>query len=250
VRARSSETRRANITRAPRATTSFRETRRVTCRTDSRQTTFFLRLVPSEPAAEVYARHARAHGLDPPPDILRRFRAFYATPWPSGARFAGDGRAFWRACVQASLAAPDGPALDAAADAVYSYFAAPAAWRLVPGATDALARLKAGGVRVGVASNFDARLPPLLSALGLAPHIDACVTSADLHGLEKPNPAFFEAALAALALPAEAVVVVGDDRRNDVTGGRAAGCHAWQLGVDVPSLDSVAARVLGEEVDY
>ena len=200
---------------------------------------------------QVYARHALAHGLTPPPEpeILARFRAFYARPWTRGgvaSRFSGDGRAFWRACVRASLAADDTPALAATAEAVYAFFATPAAWRVVPGAVETVARLKSGGVKIGVVSNFDARLPPLLAGLGFTPHLDACVTSSET-GLEKPNPALFESALSALSLPPSDVVVVGDDRRNDVAGGRAAGCTAWQLGVDVPSLESVAARVLGEE---
>lgn len=207
---------------------------------------------PPKTAPQVYARHARSHGLTPPPDaeILARFRSFYATPWTAGAsRFAGDGRPFWSACVAAALGV-DGatPAAAAVADAVYAHYASPAAWRPVAGAATALARLRGAGVRVGVVSNFDARLPALLRALGLAAHVDAVATSAET-GLEKPNPALFEVALARLGLAPGDVLCVGDDRRNDVAGGRAAGCTAWLLGVDVASLEAVAARVLGEEDD-
>ena len=104
-------------------------------------------------------------------------------------------------------------------------------------------------------SNFDSRLPGILRGLGLAQLVDAVVVSGEHAGAEKPGPVLFEAAIRALEelgpsagapLPARAplrapphrfgilpssysspafaldrarALVVGDDRRNDVTGG-------------------------------
>ena len=205
-----------------------------------------------------YRRAALAHGLTPPPapEILARFRAAYARPWRhGGSRFAGDGKPFWRFCVAASLGLPAHALPAACFDELYDYYADPtAAWRVAPGAVDALAALRRAGVRVGVVSNFDARLPSLLEGLGLAPYLDrdAVVTSADT-GLEKPNPEMFRVCLDRLAARAAAriapadALVVGDDRRNDVAGGRAAGMHAVQVGVDgVEGLGDVVRLVLGE----
>jgi FMN phosphatase YigB (HAD superfamily) len=63
-------------------------------------------------------------------------------------------------------------------------------------------------------------------------------------GAEKPSPVIFEAAVSQLGVsPAEAVHV-GDDRRNDVWGGRDAGVTAWLWGTDVHSFEEVARRVL------
>ena len=48
-------------------------------------------------------------------------------------------------------------------------------------------------------------------------------TKAELVG--KPSPAFFRLALAELGLPAEEVIMVGDDLSTDCAGGAAAGCR-------------------------
>ena len=50
-------------------------------------------------------------------------------------------------------------------------------------------------------------------------------TGARAEVVGKPSPAFFELALAEVGLPANAVLVVGDDLDMDVAGGKAAGCR-------------------------
>jgi FMN phosphatase YigB (HAD superfamily) len=61
---------------------------------------------------------------------------------------------------------------------VYQYFSQPEAWRVAPGAANALQRLRAAGVATAVVSNFDTRLRPLLRSLGLAHLFDAIIVSA------------------------------------------------------------------------
>jgi FMN phosphatase YigB (HAD superfamily) len=58
--------------------------------------------------------------------------------------------------------------------------AQPHAWKLTPGAVGALERLRRGGVKVAVVSNFDTRLRPLLHAMGVAPLFDAICVSAEV----------------------------------------------------------------------
>jgi REG-2-like HAD superfamily hydrolase len=126
---------------------------------------------------------------------------------------------------------------------LYQYYVQPSAWALTPGALPALQKLRAAGVRLAVVSNFDTRLRPILSALGVDHMFDQVVVSAEV-GAEKPNPVIFEAALQGLGLRPGDVVHVGDDRRNDIWGARDAGITAWLWGVDVHSFDEVAKRVL------
>jgi putative hydrolase of the HAD superfamily len=100
--------------------------------------------------------------------------------------------------------------------------------RLAAGTREALDRLRAGGLRLGVVSNSDGRVEEALVAAGLRDCFDVVLDSA-LVGVEKPDPAIFRAALAALGVaPAEALYV-GDLYDVDVAGARAAGMEAALL---------------------
>jgi putative hydrolase of the HAD superfamily len=82
-------------------------------------------------------------------------------------------------------------------------------------------------VRAAVLSNFDHRLPPLLDDLGIVSAFEFVLLPTQT-GTAKPDRAFFEAALARLALPATRVVYVGDDPTDD---------HAGAVGAQIESID-------------
>lgn len=207
-------------------------------------------LVPTERTADVYLRYARKYGVKlTEQEVLQRFRSAYNTPWAdSRQRYVGDGRPFWRFIVAESTGCSD----ERMFEEVYDYYARPEAWRLAPGTSEALNRLRAAGVRLAVVSNFDTRLRPILRELGVGHLFDAVVVSAEV-GVEKPNPVIYEAALKELALKPGEVIHVGDDRRNDVWGARDAGITAWLWGVDVKNFKDVANKLLlgrrGDEED-
>ena len=93
---------------------------------------------------------------------------------------------------------------------------------------EALARLRAAGLRLGVVSNSDGRVEQALDAAGLRDYFDVVVDSA-LVGVEKPDPAIFRAALDALGVAPEEALYVGDLYEVDVVGARAAGIEAVLL---------------------
>jgi putative hydrolase of the HAD superfamily len=93
---------------------------------------------------------------------------------------------------------------------------------------DALARLRAAGIRLGVVSNSDGRVEEALAAAGLLGYFDVIVDSA-LAGVEKPDPAIFRPALEALGVPPEEALYVGDLYEVDVVGAQAAGIPAVLL---------------------
>jgi putative hydrolase of the HAD superfamily len=93
---------------------------------------------------------------------------------------------------------------------------------------DALARLRAAGLRLGVVSNSDGRVEEALGAAGLLGYFDVIVDSA-LAGVEKPDPAIFRPALEALGVPPEDALYVGDLYEVDVLGAQAAGIPAVLL---------------------
>jgi putative hydrolase of the HAD superfamily len=104
--------------------------------------------------------------------------------------------------------------------------------RLAAGTREALDRLRAGGLRLGVVSNSDGRVEEALVAAGLRGCFDVVLDSA-LVGVEKPDPAIFRAALDALGVaPAEALYI-GDLYDVDVVGARGAGMEAVLLVQDV-----------------
>ena len=90
----------------------------------------------------------------------------------------------------------------------------------------ALRGLRDRGLRIGVVSNFDGRLPGLLAGLGVA--ADAVVWSTRASAA-KPARAIFAAAASALGVPLDQLCHVGDDLVADVRGAEAAGAQAIHL---------------------
>jgi len=189
---------------------------------------------PAEPVAETYSRLLAAHGHHQPPERLRpRFAAaFAAAGEPDFARHP-DGesaeRAWWRGIVERSLGAT---VADAAFDALFDHYAAPAAWRVFDEVGEFLAAARDAGLRLAVVSNFDHRLHRVLAGHGL--DFDAVLTSAEARR-RKPDPAIFHLALARLGLAAAETAHAGDSRDADLDGAAAAGIRAYL--VDRPERD-------------
>jgi len=98
----------------------------------------------------------------------------------------------------------------------------------IDGARELLATLRAAGVRTALIC--DTGFTPgrvmrqLLASVGLLEHLEAQVFSDEIR-VPKPHPRAFESALSALHVPATGAVHIGDLRRSDVAGARAAGMH-------------------------
>lgn len=112
--------------------------------------------------------------------------------------------------------------------AVRAALLAAIAWRAFPDAAPALGALRAAGLRLVVASNWDCSLGEALAGAGLGGLVDAVVTSAEV-GAAKPDPAVFSVALAAARCSAAEAVVVGDSLERDVAGARACGIESILL---------------------
>jgi putative hydrolase of the HAD superfamily len=96
--------------------------------------------------------------------------------------------------------------------------------RVLPGVPEALAALRAAGVRLAVVSNSDGTVEEGLERAGLRGHLDAVFDSARV-GWEKPDPRIFAHALATLRCAPERAAHAGDLFAVDVLGARAAGVH-------------------------
>jgi putative hydrolase of the HAD superfamily len=91
-----------------------------------------------------------------------------------------------------------------------------------PDAMPALEALRAAGVKVVAASNWDVSLHEQLDATGLTPLLDGALSSAEV-GAPKPDPEIFTRALALAGARPQEALHVGDDVEADVRGALAAG---------------------------
>lgn len=200
-----------------------------------------------EPVGVVYGRLAWYGGVSVPANAIEQ--AFRST-FPrmpamvfsgAAAEIATEERLWWRALVERvfATAAPTAQFsdFDAFFDELFAYFAQPSAWTAADGALDTLGALRARGLRTGVVSNFDHRLPALLDGLGLAPLLDVVIRPADV-GAAKPDARIFQVAVERLGIkPAEALFV-GDDDEEDVRGAHAGGLRAVNVGT-LPCLGAL-----------
>jgi len=210
----------------------------------------------SEPVGETYARVAAAHGVRLPAwrieDGFRRTLAAappMAFPGETAERVLTLERAWWRRRVRETFRATDQSARFADFDAffatLFAHYASADAWQTMPGAALALAALRARGLRLAVASNFDHRLPSILEEIGILEFFEIVWGPAEA-GAAKPDAAFFRGLLARLALPAEAVLHVGDDPIHDVAAARGAGLRAVAIDA-AATLHGLPARIAAME---
>ena len=126
--------------------------------------------------------------------------------------------------------------------------------RPVAGARDAVEKLRAAGVRLGVISDTGFApgrvLRGLLRRAGLLAGFEpAALTFSDEVGVPKPHRRIFQAALDGLRVEPSQAVHVGDLRATDVAGARAmgmgsvrfVGCH--DDGSDGPEANAVISRL-------
>jgi putative hydrolase of the HAD superfamily len=201
---------------------------------------------PRVPIGETYARIAEKYGAgmsawrldDAFARVWRATPAIVYAGLPPDASARRE-REAWRVIVRQTYLAADSAIrpsdFDACFEELFAYYATGAAWRVRPGAPEALAALRERGVAIAVVSNFDRRLPGILADVGLAPLVDLVWLPSDA-GVAKPDPAIFTSAVAALGVARERVLVIGNDPERDLAGARAAGLRA----VDVASLATLA----------
>ncbi len=212
-----------------------------------------------EPIGDTYSRIAEKYGaaisswrLDDA--FARVWRAAPAMVYPGlpAEASARREREAWRAIVRQTYLAADSairPAdFDACFEELFAHYATRAAWCARAGAHEALAALRRGLVATAVVSNFDRRLHGILADLELAPLLDLVWLPSDA-GIAKPDPAIFLSALAALGVPRERAMVVGNDEQRDLAGARAAGLPAMDVAslATLADLPALLERVLPEE---
>jgi putative hydrolase of the HAD superfamily len=194
-------------------------------------------LIHSPRMGDLYSEVLGRHGIDVGPEeagrlIRQVWQELACSADPTRDRFKShpDGaRGFWQRFLERMgehLEVPV-PSRFAAAE-LFHRFGTSEAWEVYPEVPAVLADLRARGLRLGVISNWDERLPLVLERLGLTPAFDAVVYSSEV-GVEKPDRRIFAEALRRLGVAPEEALHVGDSALEDVEGAVAAGMEAVRL---------------------
>lgn len=205
-----------------------------------------------ETVGETYSRFAARQGVLLPPGHLQdAFERYLGTAEAaprlrsSPEEVVAAERSWWRGVVRGTFRAADGSAafgdFDSFFSRLYDYYGSGEAWVLRPGVANGLSRLRDSGIRVGILSNFDHRLPRVLDDLGILRRVETVVLPSN-SGERKPDAAAFARALEQLATPADEAVYVGDDPRIDLHAARLCGLRAVDV-ADIQSWDELAASL-------
>lgn len=158
---------------------------------------------------------------------------------------ADDDKGWWRELVGRVLdrcTVPGEPSRrDACFEELYREFTLPGIWELFPEVREVLAGLRPR-FRLGVISNFDGRLRPILGHLGLHEMFEPLIISSEV-GADKPDPWIFQQALARAGVAPGEALHVGDDPVRDWKGAAAAGMHSFQLDRPANSLRDLQGLV-------
>jgi putative hydrolase of the HAD superfamily len=187
---------------------------------------------PDPSAIEVYAQVGKQFGSKlEKEEIGQRFRFLFQleefADFQNGLKDNEDReRERWRNIVAGVLNDVSDPT--ACFHVLYDHFSQPEAWRCDPEAALVLEGLLARGYQVGLASNYDHRLRTVMAGLKPLQLIQHVVISSEV-GWRKPAKEFFSALGSVVKLPAEEILLVGDDLINDYEGAKKAGLKAVLL---------------------
>jgi len=180
-------------------------------------------ITPWPSVGHVYAEVAARHGAGQlQPDVLNRQ---FASAWRRLQNF-NHGREEWAALVDETFSGfvPKPPS-ETFFPELYDRFSEARAWHIYEDVLPALNALAGLDLHLGIVSNWDDRLGPLLHQLGLSKFFEAIVVSCDV-GFAKPSPVIFEHTSKKLGVPLEQILHVGDSLEFDIAGAQSAGCAA------------------------
>ena len=208
-----------------------------------------------DPVGLTYATVAGAHGIHVTVDAMAR--AFRSTwkglppPQHGGKPVADDERGWWRELVRRCMAEALGAEmsshkLDEIFADLYSHYARPDAWTVLPDVVPALTALHKEH-RLFVLSNFDRRLRSILAGHDLARFFDSMIISSEV-GASKPNALIFKAAARVAGASPHDCLHIGDDEQLDVEGARAAGFAACLVRRPGFGLEAIARQVTARAV--
>lgn len=210
---------------------------------------------PHPSVGEVYAEVLSRRGFEVSAEAVAA--AFEAT-WEAASRevhpdrkryaWSPEGeRGYWRGLLARTVGRLGGAQPPpGAAEELFERFGHRETWRVYPEVAETLQALSGRGVRMGVISNWDSRLPTLLRELNLRSHFGPILVSA-LEGYEKPDARIFRLAAERSEVETSRILHVGDQEREDGEGARRAGCRAYLVDRSRPGSRGLATLL--ERID-
>ncbi|KAG7211483.1 hypothetical protein KM043_010757 [Ampulex compressa] len=202
---------------------------------------------------EHYVEIGSQHGLDVDPRILARsFKTNFHKlneEHPIYGKHTGLGwENWWRTLVYNVFKEQhryvSEPTLNKVANSLIRWYGTSRCWHKYPGTNEFLDYLQKRGLILGIISNFDERLEPILVDTSLRRYFSFVLTSYDL-GMEKPNPSIFEEALRltkerhGTVVTAREAIHIGDTHDRDYVGAKRAGWNAILINRDDGIVDDV-----------
>lgn len=199
-------------------------------------------IYPQPSVAEVYHREAQKLGSKySENEIAGRFRAAITRHHQGGQTSEHQERERWRKIVY--------DVIDDVADTqelllseLWQHFGAASSWRLFEDVAPTWQDLSRRGYLLGIASNFDSRLRTICRGLPPLTECRHVFVSSEV-GFPKPEPKFYRAVEAQLALGPDQILLIGDDHAADVAGPLAAGWQAIWLRRDDQTTDLSATVI-------
>lgn len=127
---------------------------------------------------------------------------------------------------------------------LYEYFATAEPWFVYEDTRLALDAWQRQGISLGVLSNFDSRIYPVLKALGLEDYFSSITISTEI-GAAKPDPLIFEGALAKhkIVRSPDLAWHIGDSFSEDYQGASEVGIKAFWLNRDCQPTTNPAKQL-------
>jgi putative hydrolase of the HAD superfamily len=181
---------------------------------------------PWPSVGHVYAEVAARHGLpNIPVEALNRQ---FAAAWKNLGNF-NYSRSDWYSLVNQTFhTLAKTPVDETFFSELYREFERAETWHIFDDVLPALQFLRSRGLKLGIISNWDERLRPLLHELKLAPFFQTIVVSCEV-GQCKPSPATFHRASELLTSPPNSILHIGDSSLLDVNAAISAGFQALLL---------------------
>lgn len=188
---------------------------------------------PWPSVGDVYAEVAARNGFEG--ISVERLNHQFASSWRSAGDFNYT-EAAWANIVDATFhGLCKTPPSQTFFPELYQRFAEPDAWHVYEDVLPTLDHLASHGVKLGIISNWDDRLRPLLGALKLDRYFDVILISCE-SGFTKPSPVMFNLAAEKLGLAPERILHVGDSLDLDVQGAKGVGLNTLWLRRTAPSF--------------
>jgi putative hydrolase of the HAD superfamily len=128
-------------------------------------------------------------------------------------------------------------------DELFEYFIRAEAWEIYTDVRPSLNMLTTKGITLGIISNWDSRLIPLLENLKLIEYFQVLAVSVFV-GCAKPDPAIFSYALQKANITPAEVLHVGDSLELDIKGAMRCGIHPLRIDRKDQSSDKSTCPVI------